>query len=390
MEVLLVNGAVEMESNAILGRPNRYPKLSNDLLKAAHQSGLHEMKLIILAASKLPQNADANDFDALAPIYITKDDALSIGFNAKNVARDLRTACSNLRSREIVIPTPFGDKVTGWIYNLLFFKTEIFRELKERYPDSRHDHEFIQQLRLHNLIDTLPFVMKSDENLMARVIMHPDVVPFLFQLKNNYTQIDLFELAKLTDSVYSLRIFLMMMQWKSSGKVYKQLDELRREFRLLDKYENTKDLRRRVIDMAVNEINEKTIYKVSYELKKTGRKYTHLELKFKPKQVKLEGDKRDPDTVDMFTGATDKELSSVPNPLSEKQAGRFAGTITAYCYKNNMTSEVHELGSKLGCHFNSWYDAKDHIFRELQHKEQYKKYLPILKLVGYSPIYNKG
>ena len=37
-----------------------------------------------------------------------------------------------------------------------------------------------------------------------------------------------------------------------------------------------------------------------------------------------------------------------------------------------MTSEVHELGGKLGCHFNSWYDAKDHIFRELQHKEQYK------------------
>ncbi|MBE8424899.1 replication initiation protein, partial [Leptospira borgpetersenii serovar Balcanica] len=154
----------------------------------------------------------------LAPIYITKDDALSIGFNAKNVARDLRTACSNLRSREIVIPTPFGDKVTGWVYNLLFFKTEIFRKLKERYPDSRHDDEFIEQLRLHNLIDTLPFVMKSDENLMARVIMHPDVVPFLFQLKNNYTQIDLFELAKLTDSVYSLRIFLLMMQWKSSGK----------------------------------------------------------------------------------------------------------------------------------------------------------------------------
>ena len=92
----------------------------------------------------------------------------------------------------------------------------------------------------------------------------------------------------------------------------------------------------------------------------------------------------------MFTGATDKELLSAPNPLSEKQARKFAGTITAYCYKNNMTSEVHELGGKLGCHFNSWYDAKDHIFRELQHKEQYKKYLPILKLVGYSPIYNKG
>ena len=328
IEVLIVNGAVEMESNAILDKPNRYPKMSNDLLKAAHQSGLHEMKLIVLAASKLPQSADAADFDALAPIYITKDDALSIGFNAKNVARDLRTACSNLRSREIVIPTPFGDKVTGWVYNLLFFKTEIFRKLKERYPDSRHDDEFIEQLRLHNLIDTLPFVMKSDENLMARVIMHPDVVPFLFQLKNNYTQIDLFELAKLTDSVYSLRIFLLMMQWKSSGKVYKQLDELRREFRLLDKYENTKDLRRRVIDMAVNEINEKTIYKVSYELKKTGRKYTHLELRFTEKeQPKNVTPARDPDTINMFTNYTDKQLARAVH--SKKFMADYNGLIAA-------------------------------------------------------------
>ena len=163
---------------------------------------------------------------------------------------------------------------------------------------------------------------------MARVIMHPDVVPFLFQLKNNYTQIDLFELAKLTDSVYSLRIFLLMMQWKSSGKVYKQLDELRREFRLLDKYENTKDLRRRVIDMAVNEINEKTIYKVSYELKKTGRKYTHLELKFTEKgQPKNVTPARDPDTINMFTNYTDKQLARAVH--SKKFMADYNGLIAA-------------------------------------------------------------
>ena len=194
-----------LEENAINREPQRYPKISNDLLRSAHQSGLQEMKIIILVASKLPQNSD-EDFDPLTPIYITREDAVRIGFNPSNVARDLRIACSNLRAREVTIPTPLGDKVTGWVYNLLFFKSEVFQKLKEKYPTSKHDEDFINQLRLHNLLETLPFVMKSDENLMARIIMHPDVVPFLVQLKN-YTQVDLLELAKLTDSITALEFF---------------------------------------------------------------------------------------------------------------------------------------------------------------------------------------
>lgn len=261
----------------------RYPKISNILLKAAHQSGLLELKLILLAVSKLPQGKD-DEFDPLTPIYITKADLVSIGYNPKNVTRDLRIVCNSLRDRSITIPTPLGDKVTGWVYNVLYFKTEVFEELKRKYPESQFDEQFLNQLRLHNLFETLPFVIKSDENLMARLIMHPDVLPFLVQLKNNYTQADLLELAKLTDSVYSLRIFLLMMQFKDTGVLYKRLDDLRKEFVLQEKYPLTSDLRRWVIDTAITEINEKTSWQASYELTKTGRKFTHLELKFKLKK----------------------------------------------------------------------------------------------------------
>ena len=39
-----------------------------------------------------------------------------------------------------------------------------------------------------------------------------------------------------------------------------------------------------MIDTAVDELNEKSPITVSYNLLKTGRKFTHLELKFKPKE----------------------------------------------------------------------------------------------------------
>lgn len=272
------------EEKAITCEPQNYPKISNDLLKAAHQSGLMEMKLIILAASKLPQGKD-DELDPLVPIYITKDDMIAMGCEAKNITRDLRHACNNLRKRKVTIPTPLGDLVTGWVHNILFFKKKIFEELKARYPNEKYDEDFINQLKMYNLHDVLPFAMNSKQNLMARLVIHPDILPFLVQLKNNYTQLDLMELAKLSDSVYSLRIFLMMMQWKDKGVLHKRIDDLRKEFKLEDKYPLTADLKRWVVDSAVREINKKTGWQVSYELKKTGRKYTHLEIRFGLKSV---------------------------------------------------------------------------------------------------------
>ena len=201
---------------------------------------------------------------------------------------------------------------------------------------------------------------------------------------------------------YTKRLYELVSKWKgakpTNGNKHPQiimaLEEWKEFFGCADKYAKTAEFKRWVLLPSIKQINEQGDFTLTLDQEKVGRIITHFIITIKDNQKAKKKEFKDPfrdaDTVDMFTGATDKELLSVPNPLSEKQARKFAGTITAYCYKNNMTSEVHELGGKLGCHFNSWYDAKDHIFRELQHKEQYKKYLPILKLVGYSPIYNKG
>lgn len=249
-----------------------------------------EFRLILLMLSKLPQAKEA-EFEPLTPIYITKADMVEIGCDPKNVARDLKTACDNLRSRKVVIPTGVGDLHTSWLYNVLYFKSEIFQSLKEKYPTAKNDDDFINQLRLHNLLDTLPFIMKSDENLMARVVFHPDVLPYLIQLKNKFTQLELQELAKISGSFYSFRIFLLMLEWKDKGVVYKRIDDLRKEFGLQDKYHKFKDFRRWVLDTAVAEINEKTDWQVSYTLKKTGRKFTHIELKFHQKTTKVSKNK---------------------------------------------------------------------------------------------------
>ena len=42
-------------------------------------------------------------------------------------------------------------------------------------------------------------------------------------------------------------------------------------------------------DEFVDEINEKSPFNVTYEMTKTGRKFTHLVLKFKPKKKNTHG-----------------------------------------------------------------------------------------------------
>lgn len=299
----------------------KYPNILN---KSIFNMTVTEFRLILLMLSKLPQAKEA-EFDPLTPIYITKADMVEIGCEPKNVARDLRSACENLRSRQVIIPTGVGDLHTSWLYNVLYFKSEIFQTLKEKYPTSRDDEEFIDQLKRHNLLDTLPLIMQSNENMMARIVFHPDVLPYLIQLKNKFTQLELQELAKISSSFYSFRIFLLMLEWKDMGAVYKRLDDLRKEFGLENKYDNAKDLKRRVIDTAVAEINEKTDWQVGYTLKKTGRKFTHIELKFKQKTVKSSKNKASEDMWLNFK-MSDKQLDMFGDKIAHIM-GYDAATI---------------------------------------------------------------
>lgn len=144
-------------------------------------------------------------------------------------------------------------------------------------------------------------------------------MPLLSDLKTNFTQFLLDDVAGF-GSVYSFRFYQLMMQFKSTGYCKISLDDLRYFLALFEKYDATKDLRKWVIDTAVSEINEKTAYKVTYELLKTGRKFTHLELKFKPKKVDKAINKVDPkrypDTPDFFVKMTDAQRNKFGSKLA--------------------------------------------------------------------------
>ena len=290
--------------------------MDNNLIKASYKLTVNEVRLVLIALSQMPKDAP---IDHKTPYYITKNDFVKLGVDPKNVARDIRSACKDLLSRTLTIETPIGDLGTHWVHNVLHFKSEVFDRLKKDYPNSKHDEEFINALRLHNLLDSLPIIANSDDNIVARIVFHEDIIPYLSQLKSHFTQFMLSDVHGFSGA-YSYRFYQWMMQFKSTGYCKISLADLRKMLVLENKYEAAKDLKKWVIEAACNEINGLSPYQVKHELIKTGRKFTHLELKFKPKKESkptVKNPIRDPNTPDLFIKLTDKQRHKFAQKLSE-------------------------------------------------------------------------
>ena len=356
--------------------------LNNEMIRASYKLTVNEIRLILIAIAQMPKGEEDKEpapLDPMKPYYITKKDFIDFGVEPNNVAREIRSACRDLLDRKVFIDTPFGVLGTHWVHNILHFKTDVFEELKRKYPNSKYDDDFIQQLRKHNLLDSLPLIAKSDDNIMARVIFHADIIPYISQLQQHFTQLKLTELAGFS-SFYSFRVYIMMMQWRDTGLVMATLADFREMLDLTDKYEAVKDLRKRVLDIAIDEISKKSLYTANYDLTdkngKSGRgvKLTHLKIKFKPKSKSIDAKskditKRDPNTIDWINNNTDAEASKI---LTSKQLARAVNSkkfISDYAHLVMPQNPANGSSSAWIAHMATWVKKDPSKFTKRPMKE---------------------
>lgn len=126
------------------------------------------------------------------------------------------------------------------------------------------------------------------------------------------------------NSVYSVRLYELLIQWKTAVKTpVFELSLFRGQMGLNDgEYKAMCDFKKRVLDLAVNEINEKTDLTVSYTQEKKGRlihgfKFTVKQKEKTKKEVKTD---RDNNTLDMFYKMTDKQIDTFATKLANLPA----------------------------------------------------------------------
>lgn len=167
---------------------------------------------------------------------------------------------------------------------------EVAEQLFERYviidnPDPTDKDLKYTRTRWISVINYYP-----DKGKVS-LIFAPFMIPYLSQLQGQFT-FYLLENISAMNSIYAIRLYELLMQWKTTGKREVEIDWLKKQFELEDKYASIKDLKKYVIDPAVKDINTHSNYQVSWTQRKTGRRVTHLTFEFSEKQpIKLKKEK---------------------------------------------------------------------------------------------------
>jgi plasmid replication initiation protein len=165
-----------------------------------------------------------------------------------------------------------------------------------------------------------------------------EMTPHLTLLRSQFTSYKLKQASALR-SIYSWRLFELLMQFKTTGVLHISIDDFFLAMEPPEAYRsNFKDLRKRIIEPAVAELREKDGMEVEWTPKKQGgRKITALEFIFKkqPRPVALpEADllkkKNRKPKVKTINGVTiaDIEKYAIPGESYEAAATRIAHKLT--------------------------------------------------------------
>ncbi|HFF5009986.1 TPA: replication initiation protein RepM, partial [Acinetobacter baumannii] len=157
-----------------------------------------------------------------------------------------------------------------------------------------------------------------ENEALVRIRVSDDVVPLITNLEKHFTSYELEQVSSLT-SAYAIRLYELLIAWRSTGKVSMlETKELRSRLGVLDtEHQRMESFKRRVLEPAIQQINDHTDIKAEYEQHKRGRSIIGFSFKFKQKQQPKKLDsKRDPNTPDFFIRMTDAQRHLFGNKLA--------------------------------------------------------------------------
>ncbi|WP_227679047.1 MULTISPECIES: replication initiation protein RepM [Psychrobacter] len=169
----------------------------------------------------------------------------------------------------------------------------------------------------------------------VELVFASDVIPLITRLEARYTEYELKQVVGL-QSEYAIRLYELIIQWRSVGRTSQiSLVELREKLGLVDEYQRIEAFKRRVLDLAITQINEHTDITVEYEQHKQGRIITGFTFKFKVKTNKRNITAKD---------ESENSDSSTIEGLNDKQLGRIARNPDFMAEYNHLVSPTSPAG----------------------------------------------
>ena len=301
---------------------------SNQVVEAGYKLSLNEQRVILACIAQVDSKEKLLVTDKFE--LSAKDFANLFSVSEDRAYHALIEVTDSLFNRYLIIENPFIDDPT-------------VHKLKTRWISSIY--------------------YRTELGKIVLCFAH-EILPYLSELKGSFTKYELKHIGNMT-SIYGIRLYELLMQWRSTGKREIEIEWLKEQFELDNSYDRMFDLKKRVIDPAVKDINTHSNFTVSWTQRKTGRRVTHLTFEFSEKKLPKTKSKKekvkDLQTTDIFHGLTEKQIA-----LFSEQLAHDAGFGSKYA----------KTGELMPAFINR-------IRLELQDIEKQKLYLPYLVKLGF-------
>lgn len=231
---------------------NRYLiSKANRLIEAAYRLTLAEQRLLLAVIAQIDSRPSEKDIVDLG-FTVSAGQIANLFEVPLNQSYDLlRDAAERIAERWVVIEHPDPDNPS-----LAYTRT-----------------------RWLSAIDYLP----SEGRI--RLFLSPKIMPYLTQLAGEFARYKLKHVAAMT-SVYAIRLYELLIQWQMQGEREVGVDWLKERFAVPDNYSRIYDLKRRVVEPAVEQINTHSNLWVKWTQRKQGRTVVAFRFEFglKPNQ----------------------------------------------------------------------------------------------------------
>jgi plasmid replication initiation protein len=112
-----------------------------------------------------------------------------------------------------------------------------------------------------------------------RLYLATKIMPYLTQLAGEFARYKLKHVSSMT-SIYAIRLYELLIQWQMQGEREVAVDWLRERFVVPEKYSRIYDLKRRVVEPAVEQINAHSNLWVRWSQRKVGRVVVAFQFQF--------------------------------------------------------------------------------------------------------------
>ncbi len=216
----------------------------NDLIASSYRLDIDEVRLLNLALTKIDSRKSNIGLIEIYP----SEFADMYGLNKKNIWRNMKKSVLGLMQKPIKLQ--FNDEKG---------------KAKER---------------ILSWLDEAVYYVDQKDSSKIEIEFSRKIEPYLFELQGNFTKINFENASKLT-TPFSFRLYQWLVREHriKKGLYYSltmTLDVVKTTAQLDNAYPRWVDFKKRVIEPAIDAINQRTNFSVSYTVTKKGKKINSL------------------------------------------------------------------------------------------------------------------